>query len=142
MRKKNDIPPTALRDYGGDPLVLNVKCAAQMNEKFRTVIWTGRDMQLTLMSIPVRGEIGVEMHADVDQMLCVESGCAKVYMGACRDDLQEVACVYENDAIIIPHSMWHNIVNVGKSPLKLSSLYAPPQHPFGAVHETKADAEH
>ena len=99
-------------------------------------------MQLTLMSIPVYGDIGVEMHPNVDQFIRVESGNAKVYMGSCRDNLQGVACVKENDAILIPAGTWHNIVNVGGRPLKLYSLYAPPQHPFGTVHVTKEDAEH
>ena len=99
-------------------------------------------MQLTLMSSPVHGDIGVEMHDDVDQFIRVESGRAKVYMGSCRNNLQEQACVDGNYAILIPAGAWHNIVNVGGRPLKLYSLYAPPKHPFGTVHKTKADAEH
>jgi mannose-6-phosphate isomerase-like protein (cupin superfamily) len=112
-----------------------------MNENFRTTLWTGCNLQLTLMSIPVRGDIGVEMHAYVDQFIRIESGRAKVYMGTCRNDLKEVACVDGNYAILIPAGTWHNIVNVGDCPLKLYSLYAPPQHPFGTVHPTKKDAE-
>jgi mannose-6-phosphate isomerase-like protein (cupin superfamily) len=113
-----------------------------MNENFRTTLWTGQDMQLTLMSIPVCGDIGVEMHSDVDQFIRVESGRARVYMGSCRSNLREMGCVDGNYAIIIPAGTWHNVVNVGNRPLKLYSLYAPPQHPFGTVHRTKADAEH
>ena len=131
-----------IRDYGCEPFIFNINHATCMNENFRTTLWTGRHMQLTLMSIPVYGDIGVEMHPNVDQFIRVESGNAKVYMGSCRDNLQGVACVKENDAILIPAGTWHNIVNVGGRPLKLYSLYAPPQHPFGTVHVTKEDAEH
>ena len=99
-------------------------------------------MQLTLMSIPVHGDIGVEMHPDVDQFIRIESGCAKVYMGNCQNALREVETVNGNYAIIVPAGTWHNVVNVGNKPLKVYSLYAPPQHPSGTVHKTKADAEH
>ena len=98
-------------------------------------------MQLTLMSIPVRGDIGVEMHDDLDQFIRVESGRAAVYMGNCRSNLREMGCVDESYAILIPAGTWHNIVNTGSRPLKLYSLYAPPQHPIGTIHRTKADAE-
>ena len=131
-----------IRDYGCEPFVFNIDHAACMNENFRTVLWTGRDMQLTLMSIPVHVDIGVEMHEDIDQFIRVESGRAKVYMGSCRDDLQEVGHVDGNYAILIPAGTWHNIVNVGVRPLKLYSLYAPPRHSTGTVHRTKAEAEH
>ena len=130
-----------IRDYGCEPFIFNINHATRMNENFRTTLWTGRDMQLTLMSIPVCGDIGAEMHPDVDQFIRVENGKAKVYIGSCRNDLQEMECVDESYAILIPAGTWHNVVNVGRCPLKLYSLYAPPQHPVGTVHRTKADAE-
>ena len=141
MRHGNGGRHPEIRDYGCEPFIFNIRHAAAMNGNFRTTLWTGRDLQLTLMSIPVCGSIGAEMHEDVDQFIRVESGRAKVYMGGCISRLQEVACVGENDAILIPAGTWHNIVNVGNCPLKLYSLYAPPQHPFGTVHRTKGDAE-
>ena len=130
-----------IRDYGCEPFIFNINHATNLNENFRTVLWTGRDMQLTLMSIPVHGDIGVEMHPDVDQFIRIESGRAKIYMGACRNGLQEKTCVDGNYAILIPAGTWHNIVNVSRNPLKLYSLYAPPQHPFGTVHSTKKEAD-
>ena len=130
-----------IRDYGPEPFVFNINHATNMNQNFRTTIWTGRDMQLTLMSIPVRGDIGVEMHEDVDQFIRIESGHAKVYMGSRANALREVGNANENYAIIIPAGTWHNVVNIGNRPLKVYSLYAPPQHPAGTVHKTKADAE-
>ena len=142
MRKHNYGKHPEIRDYGCEPLIFNIEHATGMNENFRTTLWTGRDMQLTLMSIPIRGDIGIEMHPDVDQFIRVEHGRARVYMGACRDKLQEVAYVEGSDAILIPAGTWHNIVNTGGCSLKLYSLYAPPQHPFGTIHRTKEDAEH
>ena len=131
-----------IRDYGCEPFVFNIEHATAMNPNFRTTLWTGNHLQLTLMSIPVCGDIGVEMHADVDQFIRVESGKARVYMGNCRNNLQEMTCVDGSDAILIPAGTWHNIVNVGICPLKLYSLYAPPKHPVGTVHKTKEDAAH
>ena len=142
MRNHNCGRHPEIRDYGAEPFIFNISHATNMNRNFRTTLWTGCDMQLTLMSIPVGGDIGVEMHSDVDQFIRIESGRAKVYMGSCRNSLCERAFVDGNCAIIIPAGTWHNIVNVGNRPLKLYSLYAPPQHPFGTVHLTKADAEH
>ena len=130
-----------IRDYGGEPFLFNLHHAALMNENFRTTLWTGRNLQLTLMSIPVCGDIGSEMHEDVDQLIRVECGRAKVYLGTCRGNLREPICAEEGDAILVPAGTWHNVVNVGRCPLKLYSIYAPPQHPCGTVHTTKRDAE-
>ena len=141
MQKRNCGKHPEIRDYGCEPFIFNINHATNMNENFRTTLWTGRDMQLTLMSIPVGGEIGVEMHSNVDQFIRVDSGKAKVYIGSCQNSLKEMGCVNGNYAIIVPAGTWHNIVNVGNCPLKLYSLYAPPQHPFGTVHKTKDDAE-
>ena len=142
MRKHNCGKHPNIRDYGGESFIFNIHHATEKNENFRTTLWTGRDMQLTLMSIPTHSDIGVEMHDDVDQFIRIESGRAKVYMGSCRNNLKEMACVDGNYAIIIPAGTWHNIVNVGNRPLKLYSLYSPPKHPFGTVHRTKEDAAH
>ena len=141
MRKHMYGEHPEIRDYGGEGIVFNIDHAASMNENFRMALWTGTDMQLTLMSIPVGGEIGMEMHDDVEQLIRVESGRAKVYMGSTREDTREKATVDGNYAIIVPAGTWHNIVNVGNHPLKLYSVYAPPQHKKGTVHKTKEDAE-
>ena len=142
MRHRNCGEHPEIRDYGCEPFIFNINHATNRNGNFRTTLWTGEDLQLTVMSIPVCGDIGVEMHPDIDQFIRVESGRAKVYLGSCRNSLQEQACVDGNYAILIPAGTWHNIVNVGNRPLKLYSLYAPQGHPFGTVHKTQADAEH
>ena len=142
MRNCNKSEHPEIRDYGPSPFAFNIHHATSKNQNFRTTLWTGNHLQLTLMSIPVNSDIGVEMHPDVDQFVRVESGRAKVYFGNSRNSLREAEVVNENYAILIPAGTWHNIVNIGICPLKVYSLYAPPQHPFGTVHKTKADAEH
>lgn len=131
-----------IRDYGPEPFIFNINHATNMNQNFRTTLWTGWNMQLTLMCIPVCGDIGVELHPNVDQFIRIESGMATVYMGNYRNDLKEHVCVDGNYAILIPAGTWHNIVNIGTCPLKLYSLYAPPQHSYGTMHRTKEDAKH
>ena len=141
-KRKANHPHPEIRDYGGEPFVIPIDHAASMNTNFRTTLWTGQHLQLTLMSIPACGEIGVEMHDDVDQFIRIESGHAKVYFGDSEDTLQEAGTIDSHYAVLLPAGTWHNIVNIGCTPLKLYSLYAPPQHPAGTVHRTKADAEH
>ena len=130
-----------IRDYGGEPLVFNIDHATKMNRNFRTALWTGDDLQLTLMSIPVGSDIGVEMHEDVDQFIRIEQGRAVVCMGRCQNGMNERYLVNSDYAIFIPAGTWHNVVNAGKTPLKLYSVYAPPKHPRGTVHITKQEAQ-
>jgi mannose-6-phosphate isomerase-like protein (cupin superfamily) len=129
-----------LKDYGPRPLAFNIEKATKQNNTFRTVIWTGSHLQVTLMSINVGEDIGIENHPNVDQFLRIEQGRGLVKMGHRRDDMNIQANVSDNDAIIVPAGTWHNLINTGGIPLKLYSIYAPPQHPHGTVHVTKADA--
>lgn len=130
-----------LRDYGPNPFVVNIEEATLQNNTFRTALWTGSYLQLTLMTINVGDSIGLEMHRDVDQFIRVEQGQGLVLMGDSRDRLYYKQRVGDNYAIWIPAGKWHNLINTGRVPLKLYSIYAPPQHPHGTVHTTKADAE-
>lgn len=127
-------------DHGPKPFVSNILCAAQRNQNFRTAFWTGCHLQMTLMCIPPCGEIGLEMHPDTDQYFRIEEGQALILMGDCKDKCAFQCRVSKGDAIFVPSGTWHNICNTGKCPLKLSSIYAPPQHPRGTIHHTKADA--
>lgn len=128
-------------DYGGKPFTINIEKATLMNNNFRTTLWTGNYLQLTLMSIKPGEDIGLEVHPDLDQFLRIEQGQGVVIMGDTRENLCFQDKVYENCAIIIPAGMWHNIINTGRVPIKLYSIYAPPQHPFGTLHQTKQDEE-
>lgn len=130
-----------MRDYGSEPLIVDIDCFTKQNPYYRTALWTGNHLQVTLMSIPVHGDIGLEIHADVDQFIRIENGCALAVMGKSKTLLNCQQRVNSNYAVIIPAGTWHNIINIGQTPLKLYSIYAPPQHPFGTVHETKKAAE-
>lgn len=130
-----------LKDYGPEPFVVNIEEAAKQNNNFRLALWTGCHLQLTLMSIRVGEDIGLEMHPDVDQFIRIEEGQGIVKMGDRKDRLEFQRNVYDDYAIVIPAGKWHNLINTGCRPLKLYSIYAPPEHPHGTVHETKEDAE-
>ena len=130
-----------IKDHGPEPLVANIACLSQRNQNYRTALWTGGCLQLTLMCIPVGGEIGLEMHANLDQLIRIEQGEALVQMGKCKDHLELQKKAGRDCIVIVPAGAWHNICNIGNTPLKLSSIYAPPHHPFGTIHKTKADAE-
>jgi mannose-6-phosphate isomerase-like protein (cupin superfamily) len=93
------------------------------------------------MSIPVGGEVGLEMHDDRDQFLRLESGKARVQMGPEKDDLRFDREIEDDWVILVPAGSWHNVTNLGDEPLKLYSLYAPPEHPKGTVHKTKAESD-
>ena len=129
-------------DPGGVPHVADLAQISRQNSFFRRVLWTGNHLQLTVMCIPFRGEIGVELHPDTDQLIRIEDGQASVHMGQSKDQLTFRKCLRTGDVILVPRGTWHNVINTGNRMLKLSSLYAPPQHPKGTVHRTRADAEH
>lgn len=128
-------------DHGPEPFVLDIAQATQQNKTFRTALWTGSYLQLTLMCIPAGGEIGLENHPHLDQFIRIEQGSGLVKMGKRKDNLDFQRNVCDDYAFIIPADTWHNLINTGKNPLKLYSLYAPPQHPRGTVHLTQEDAE-
>lgn len=130
-----------LKDYGTEPLVVNIEDYTLGNETFRTALWTGNNLQLTVMSIPVGGEVGLEMHTDVEQFLRIEEGEAEVLMGDEKDQLTFVRKAGDDDAIFIPTGKWHNIINKGNKPLKMYSIYAKPEHPHGTVHADKAESD-
>ncbi|KIL51449.1 hypothetical protein KP77_09610 [Jeotgalibacillus alimentarius] len=129
-----------LRDHGPEPFVTNIHADAMQNNAFRRSLWTGEYLQVTLMNLMPGECIGLEMHPNVDQFLRVEHGEGLVQMGAKKDEMNYMCHVFEDCAIVIPAGTWHNLTNTGCMPLKLYSIYAPPNHPFGTVHQTKADA--
>jgi len=93
------------------------------------------------MTIPPGGEIGLEIHPDTDQFLRLEQGQGIVQMGRDRRNLNFRQTVGPDFAVFVPAGMWHNITNIGRTPIKLYSIYAPPHHPPGTVHATKAIAD-
>lgn len=129
-----------LIDYGPKPFVVNIDQATKQNNKYRTALWTGKHFQVTLMSINVRDDIGLEVHPTTDQFIRIEEGQGLVQMGDSKDKLDFQEMAYDDYAIMIPAGKWHNLINTGNTPLKIYVIYAPPEHPYGTVHETKANA--
>ncbi len=129
------------KHFEKEPLVFNINCCSKNNNYFRTALWTGEHLQITLMSIPCGCDIGKEIHTDVDQFIKIQQGTAKVVMGKCENEPELCRAADANSGVVIPAGYWHNIINTGNTPLKLYSIYAPPQHPYDTVHKTKKDAE-
>lgn len=136
----NSGTPIKLKDYGSKPFVVNIDEATKQNSNFRIALWTGEHLQVTLMSIKPGQDIGLEIHPCVDQFIRIEQGQGLTKMGKCKDNLDFQRKVFDDYAIMIPAGYWHNLINTGNEPLKLYSIYAPPEHPKGTVHKTKADA--
>lgn len=127
-------------DFGPNPFVIDIKKAALQNDNFRSSLWTGDHLQITLMNIPFKGGIGLEVHPDLDQYLRIEEGLGLVQLGTDQFSMDTQYLVFEDYGIFIPAGIWHNILNIGNKPLKLTSVYAPPHYPWGTTHPTKADS--
>jgi mannose-6-phosphate isomerase-like protein (cupin superfamily) len=128
------------RDFGNDPFVFNIEDYTKENETYRTALWTGEYMQLTVMNILPGEDIGLEIHTDHDQFIRVEEGEGIVMMGDAEDNLTFQERVEDDFAIMIPAGKWHNVVNDSDKPLKLYSIYAPREHDKSTVHKTRAEA--
>lgn len=130
-----------VQDTGRDPFVVDIEAATLQNDNYRTTLWTGSNLQMTVMSIEPGGDIGLEVHEHGDQFLRVEAGRARVQMGPTKDDLSFDREVEDDWAILVPSGAWHNVTNIGGEPLKVYAIYGPPEHPHGTVHTTKAEAD-
>jgi mannose-6-phosphate isomerase-like protein (cupin superfamily) len=115
--------------------VANIEDKTVNNSDFRRVLYTGSQMQLVLMALQPGEEIGEEVHPDRDQFFRVEEGSGEVSIDGAKSAIES------ETAIIVPAGALHNVKNTGKSPLKLYTLYAPPEHRDGTVHATKKDAD-
>jgi mannose-6-phosphate isomerase-like protein (cupin superfamily) len=129
-----------LKDNGPDPYILNIEKATIQNKNYRTTLWTGKNLQLTVMCINAGDDIGLEVHDDNDQFLRIEAGFGRAELGSNNHELSSQQ-VSKDDAVFVPAGTWHNIVNTGSEDLKVYSIYAPVKHPHGTVHVTKEDAE-
>jgi mannose-6-phosphate isomerase-like protein (cupin superfamily) len=128
-------------DYGPGAFAVDVAKAAILNENYRTALWSGKHLQLTLMSVNQGDDIGVELHPATDQILLIIEGSAVGLMGYRKDHLSWQQPLYPGSCLFVPAGTWHNVVNCGKAPLKIASIYGPPNHPYGTIHETKEVAE-
>jgi mannose-6-phosphate isomerase-like protein (cupin superfamily) len=130
-----------VNDNGPDPSVFDLETATTGNENYRTVAWTGKYLQITLMSIPVGESVGLEAHPETDQFLRLDAGQGRVVMGPTKDDLTFEKEVEDGWAITVPAGMWHDVINTGDEPMRLYAVYAPVHHAKGIVQATADDAE-
>ena len=114
--------------------IANIETLTEENPDFRRVLYTGRNLQLVLMSLRPGEEIGLETHRDRDQFFRVEAGEGVVLIDGVK------TAIREDDAIIVPAGAEHNVMNNGAEALRLYTIYGPPEHLEGVVHPTKAYA--
>jgi mannose-6-phosphate isomerase-like protein (cupin superfamily) len=107
------------------------------NTYFRQVLFTGKHAQLVVMCLGPGEDIGDEVHQGVDQFFRIEEGEAKFILN------EKHECLARNgDAVVVPAGTYHNVINSSKTvPLKLYTIYSPPNHPAGTVHKTRAEAD-
>ena len=114
--------------------VTNIEKDTKENTNFRKVLYTAPNSQLVLMTLKPGKEIGMEVHK-LDQFFRFEEGQGKVVLDRVEHEVQD------GSAVVIPAGTNHNVINTGSSDLKLYTIYSPPEHRDGVLHETKADAE-
>lgn len=114
--------------------VQDIDAAAVGNKEFRRVLYTAKNCQLVVMSLKPNEEIGAEVH-DLDQFFRVEQGTGVAVLDGVR------TAIREGFAVLVPEGANHNIINTGSIPLKLYTIYSPPEHRDGVVHHTRAEAE-
>ncbi len=129
-----------ITDIGPQPQAFDIERATRDNANYRSVAWSGRYLQVTLMSIPVGGDIGLEAHPETDQFLRLDAGRGRVQMGPAKDRLSFDQTVSNGWCVLVPAGTWHNITNIGTTPMQVYAIYAPAHHAPGKVQATAAAA--
>ena len=130
-----------IADIGPLPQAFNLETETIENPNYRTVAWSGKYLQVTLMSIPVGGDIGLEKHPNTDQFIRLEKGRGHAQMGPSKDKLEFDQKVADGWCVIVPAGTWHNVTNIGDEPMQVYTVYAPQHHKPGKVQQTMAIAE-
>ncbi len=130
-----------IRDAGPQPTSFDLETATTENTNYRAVAWTGRFLQVTLMSIPVGQSIGLEMHPETDQFLRLDAGRGRAQMGEAKDRLTFEQEVSDGWCVLVPAGTWHDVTNIGDEPMRLYVVYAPVHHAAGRIQRTADDAE-
>jgi mannose-6-phosphate isomerase-like protein (cupin superfamily) len=128
-------------DIGPKPQSFDIERATKENSDYRSVAWSGRYLQVTLMSIPAGGSIGLEAHPQTDQFLRLDAGRGLVQMGTAKDDLTFEKEVSNGWCVLVPAGTWHNVTNIGTTPMQVYTIYAPVHHAPDKVQATAAVAE-
>ena len=131
-----------ITDKGPEPNVFDIEKATVKNKNYRTVAWSGKYLQVTLMSIPPGSSIGLEKHPETDQFIRLDAGKGVAKMGTNKAKL-ETWDVSDGWSVQVPAGHWHDIENVGEDPMQLYVVYAPVHHKPGIVQKPseKADAD-
>lgn len=114
---------------------IDIVAAARSNDAFRREVLTGEHEQVVVMTIPPGGEIGDEVHPDTDQVLAFVDGRGEAILDGERSE------VSADDLVFVRAGTRHNFLNTGDESLRLITIYAPPEHAPGTVHQTKAEAD-
>lgn len=114
--------------------VQNIESISVKNENFRQVLYTAKNCQLVVMALNPKEEIGMEIH-ELDQFFRVEEGMGEAVL----DGIHKM--ISAGFAVLVPAGTNHNIINTGTTPMKLYTLYSPPNHRDGVIHKTRAEAE-
>ena len=130
-----------IKDIGPQPQSFDLEQATRDNRSYRTVAWSGRYLQVTLMSIPPGKDIGLEMHPETDQFLRLDGGQGRVQMGKEKDRLTFDREVSDGWCALVPAGMWHNVTNTGPEPMQVYAIYAPAHHKPGKIHRTAEEGE-
>ena len=128
-------------DNGPQPNAFDIETETRDNSAYRMVAWTGKYLQVTLMSIPPGQSIGLEAHPETDQFLRLDAGQGRCVMGPAEDDLSFSQDVSDGWSIQVPAGTWHDVINTGDDDMRLYAVYAPTHHAKGLVQETFEDAE-
>lgn len=131
----------SIKDIGPRPNAFDLEGETRANSNYRTVAWTGKYLQVTLMSIPPGESIGLEAHHDTDQFLRLDAGRGRCTMGPSQDNLDFQQDVEDGWCITVPAGTWHDVINTGDEDMRLYALYSPVHHAAGRVHPTAKDAE-
>jgi mannose-6-phosphate isomerase-like protein (cupin superfamily) len=121
-----------IEDIGPQPQSFDIERATKENTNYRSVAWSGRYLQVTLMSIPAGGDIGLEAHPETDQFLRLDAGSGRVQMGPAKDKLTFEKEVSNGWCVLVPAGTWHNITNIGATTMQVYAIYAPP-----IIHPTR-----
>jgi mannose-6-phosphate isomerase-like protein (cupin superfamily) len=114
---------------------INLEEKTLSNDNFREVLFTTPQSQLVVMTLQAGEEIGAEQHDDTDQFIRVEAGQGKAILDG------EEHALEDGVGVVIPAGTHHNVINTGSAPLKLYTLYTPPEHPDGTIHKDKTEAD-
>lgn len=130
-----------ITDQGPKQAAFDLEHTTVENDDYRRIAWSGRYLQLSLMSIEPGASIGLEVHPETDQFIRLDAGQGVAMMGPSEDDLDWEQPVSDGWCVMVPAGMWHDIVNTGDGPMRLYTVYAPVHHAAGIVQRTAEDAE-